>query len=130
MRRIAAALFIPAALLLAACGSSATTSSSTTSAATEPNATDPLGPGAAVPAGLSCSDIGGVFMPHGADGRGDCEPADPRPHCHVAPDAQDDHYVATFTLMPPFSNGTVTADEVNAFLAGASNADCWKAPAQ
>lgn len=127
MRRIAVALITPTFLLLAACGSSPSTPSSSSSAASAPSATDSPTT-ESVPAGLSCGAIGGVFVPHGTDGGGDCEPADPRPHCHVAPADQDEHYVAGFDLTPPRPNGVVYAAQVNAMLAGASNADCWKAP--
>ena len=129
MRRTAVALIVPAVLLLAACGSStsASTSSSTT-AAPSTAAVDAPASTTAAPAGLSCADIGGVFVPHATDGSGDCEPADQRAHCHVAPADQDGNYVAGFDLTPPRANGTVAAAQVSAMLAGASNADCWKAP--
>lgn len=95
----------------------------------QPTTTDPLAPGAVAPAGVSCGDIGGVFEPHGTDGRGTCVPADKSAHCHVASAAQDDHYVAEFVLTPPFPTGTVSPAIVTAMLDGASNADCWKIPA-
>lgn len=128
MRRIAVALAVPAALLLAACGSSSSASSTPSSTSVAPM-DDGLESNSPVPAGLSCSDIGGVFEVHYSDGRGTCVPADKRPHCHVAPADQDGNYVPEFTLTPPFANGTVGAAQVSAMLTGASNADCWKAPA-
>lgn len=73
-------------------------------------------------------------MAHGTDGRGDCEPADPRPQCHVAPADQDGNYVAGFELDPPFPQGTVARTVVRTMLlgvdgvSGASNADCWRLP--
>jgi hypothetical protein len=66
-----------------------------------------------------------VFVAHGTDGRGDCEPADPRPACHVPPAQQDGNYLAVLTMTPPFPGGTIDSP----FLIGmASNADCWKRP--
>ncbi|MGF6885643.1 hypothetical protein ABIA39_007440 [Nocardia sp. GAS34] len=129
MRRIAVALIIPAALQLAACGSSATSVSTSATAAPSTTSVDAPAATASAPAGLSCADIGGVFVVHGTDGRGDCEPADQRPHCHVAPQLQDDNYVPVFVLDPPFPQGTVSAAEVQTALSAASNADCWKMPA-
>jgi hypothetical protein len=43
----------------------------------------------ASPDAPTCADVGGVFVAHGIDGRGDCMSADPRPKCHVPPDQQD-----------------------------------------
>lgn len=84
-------------------------------------------PSAEPAAGLTCAQVGGVFVKHGTDGRGDCEPADPRPHCHVPPAQQDGNYVAVLTMTPPFADGTIDSP----FLIGmASNADCWKLPAK
>ena len=76
--------------------------------------------------GFTCDQVGGVFVPHGTDGRGDCEPADPRASCHVTPAAQGPDYLANLTMSPPFPGGTVNY----VFLIKmASNADCWKLPA-
>lgn len=85
----------------------------------------------AVAKSLSCSDIGGVFVAHGTDGRGDCEPSDSRAKCHVPPGEQDPNYVAEFELNPPFPGGAVDRSEVTmAEMPGmtASNLDCWKLP--
>jgi hypothetical protein len=82
---------------------------------------------------LSCSDIGGVFVAHGTDGRGDCEPADPRPKCHIPPGQQDPNYVPDFELTPPFPGGTVDRGEIELALspiAHSTNLDCWKLPSQ
>jgi len=78
------------------------------------------------PVQLMCSDVRGVFVPHGTDGRGDCEPADPRPRCHVPPAAQDPDYLAELTMTPPFPGGTV---DYPVLIGMASNRDCWKQPA-
>ncbi|WP_157184375.1 hypothetical protein [Nocardia niigatensis] len=87
---------------------------------------DPLDRDATPSPGLSCADVGGVFEKHGTDGRGSCISADPRPECHVRTDAQPPNYLAEVTLSPPFPNGTVSYP----FLIGmASNANCWKVPA-
>lgn len=127
MRRIVLVLIAPAVLLSAACGAS------TPSATAAPSTTDRLGPDAPAPAGLSCTDIGGVFEAHYPDGRGTCVPADQRPKCHKklsADDPEFDNYVPDFTLTPPFPQGTVDGAMVRAMLEGANNADCWKMPAQ
>lgn len=110
---------------LAACGSPNSTSSPSTSPT--PAAAPSLSTVAA-PAGLSCAGIGGVFVAHATNGAGDCEPADQRPKCHVAPANQDEHYVAGFDLTPPSAQGTVARAQVEAMLDGASNADCWRLP--
>ena len=78
-----------------------------------------------VPAGLSCADVGGVFVSHGTDGRGDCEPADPRRSCHVPPAQQPENYLADLTMTPPFPNGSI---DYPILIGMASNADCWKQP--
>ncbi|WP_327139354.1 hypothetical protein [Nocardia sp. NBC_01327] len=105
--------------------------SSATTTATAPSATEPpdtvLMPN---PNEVSCSDVGGVFVPHGIDGRGDCEPADSRPHCHVAPGLQDGNYVAELIMDPPFPAGKINLMVTRVELDGASNADCWKVPAK
>ncbi|WP_090419508.1 hypothetical protein [Mycobacterium europaeum] len=88
----------------------------------------------AAAAPLSCADVGGAFVAHGTDGRGDCEPADPRHKCHIPPDQQDafdptGNYVAGFTMSPPFPGGSLSFPEmVPGMIKGASNADCWKLP--
>ncbi|WP_208857812.1 hypothetical protein, partial [Mycobacterium parascrofulaceum] len=88
----------------------------------------------AAAAPLSCADVGGVFVAHGTDGRGDCESADPRHKCHIPPDEQDvfdptGNYVAGFTMSPPFPGGSLSFPEmVPGMIKGASNADCWKLP--
>jgi hypothetical protein len=130
MRRTVLAAAILATLTLPACSSSTTAPAVTGPVTSAPSVDDPLGPSAAVPAGLSCADIGGVFESHGTDGRGSCVPADRRSHCHVPATAQDDHYVPDFELTPPFPNGTVSPAMVTVMLDGASNADCWKVPAK
>ncbi|WP_327146994.1 hypothetical protein [Nocardia sp. NBC_01327] len=116
--------------VFSSCGSHNSSSSAPAGQSAEDDGavTDPLGPGAPAPAGLSCAEIGGVFVAHGTDGRGDCEPADQRSKCHVPPGEQDDQYVAYFVLTPPFPKGTVAQAMVTADLATASNADCWKMP--
>ncbi len=90
------------------------------------------GPAHAGPGALTCSDVGGVFVGHGVDGRGDCEPADPRAACHLPP-AQwpaDGNYVAELTLTPPFANGVLSNQSfVPILINGADNKDCWKLPA-
>jgi hypothetical protein len=81
------------------------------------------------PANWTCSDVGGVFVAHGIDGRGDCEPADPRAKCHVPPAEQDPNYVANLTLSPPFPGGTLQFPSmVPTMISGATNKDCWKLP--
>jgi len=106
-------------------GSTTTTAAAPTTAAGPPTTTQAPTIGVA-PVQLMCSDVRGVFVPHGTDGRGDCEPADPRPRCHVPPAAQDPDYLANLTMTPPFPGGTVDYP----FLIGmASNKDCWKQPA-
>ncbi|MET8874769.1 hypothetical protein [Nocardia sp. NPDC004604] len=130
MRRTALLATMLAAIALPACSNSTTAPTATTPATSMPGVDNPLGPTATVPAGLSCADIGGVFEPHGTDGRGSCVPADQRAHCHVPPAAQDNHYVPDFTLTPPFPQGTVAPAVVQVMLEGASNADCWKPPAK
>lgn len=131
-RTMTAAAIFSAIAALAACGSPSSTSSSSTSSTPDsaPNLST-----VAAPAGLSCTDIGGAFVPHGTDGSGDCEPADQRPECHKPPAAQDEHYVAGFDLTPPRADGTVGAAQVRTMLLGvppgvpaASNADCWRLP--
>lgn len=124
-RRPRPALLIPAAVLLlgvAACGSS------TSPPAASSNTTAPgpaAGTAGASPAGYSCAQVGGVFVAHGTDGRGDCEPADPRPACHVPPAQQGGNYLAVLTMTPPFLNGTI---DNPSSIGLASNADCWKDP--
>lgn len=124
---VAATLAIAAALT--GCGSSDSPSSSPATTTIAP-APDSLDPGAAAPAGVSCEQIGGRFEAHGTDGRGSCVPADERPECHMPPARQDEHYVPDFELTPPFPNGTVAPGMVRAMLDGASDADCWKLPAE
>ncbi|GBE65989.1 hypothetical protein MFM001_24510 [Mycobacterium sp. MFM001] len=85
-------------------------------------------PSSAAPT-LTCADVGGVFVAHGTDGRGDCEPADPRPKCHVPPADQDANYLAGLTMMPPFPNGTLDPWMTPSMIQNASNKDCWKQPA-
>ncbi|GAB3211380.1 hypothetical protein [Nocardia tengchongensis] len=119
-------------LLTTSCGSDDHTAAGATTPAAALSTSavaDPLDPGAAVPAGVSCADIGGVFEKHGTDGRGSCVPADKRAQCHVPPGAQDAHYVADFEMTPPFPTGTVSPTMVAVMLDGASNPDCWKIPA-
>ncbi len=88
----------------------------------------------AAAAPLTCADVGGVFVAHGTDGRGDCEPADPRHKCHIPPDQQDafdptGNYLAELTMSPPFPGGTLSYPEtVPMSIKAASNADCWKIP--
>lgn len=96
-------------------------------AASAPSTTKASAPTTDVaPVQLMCSDVAGVFVPHGTDGRGSCESANPRPSCHVPPAAQDPNYLAELTMSPPFPGGTVDYP----FLIGmASNKDCWKQPA-
>ena len=80
--------------------------------------------------GLGCADIGGKFVAHGVDGRGDCMSADPRPQCHLAPgDQPDGNYVAELPMDPPTPDG-VLANPAAAriMIQGASNADCWRLP--
>lgn len=84
-----------------------------------------LEPGAPAPPGVFCADVGGVFVAHGTDGRGDCMSADPRPKCHVAPANQDGNYLAELTMTPPFPGGTIDNPEL---IGMASNKDCWKQP--
>jgi len=99
----------------------------TTTAAAPPTTTQAPAPTTGVaPVQLLCSDVGGVFVPHGMDGRGDCEPADPRPRCHVPPAAQEPNYLANLTMTPPFPSGTV---DYPVLIGMASNKDCWKQPA-
>lgn len=69
--------------------------------------------------------MGGVFVAHGTDGRGDCESADSRAKCHVPPAQQDSNYLAELTMTPPFPQGTIDSPFL---IAMASNADCWKQP--
>jgi hypothetical protein len=85
---------------------------------------------AATPGGqLSCSDVGGVFVAHGTDGRGDCEPADQRSKCHTPPAEQDGNYLANLTMDPPFPNGALAfQSSVRYFIQQASNSDCWTLP--
>ncbi|GAB1814954.1 hypothetical protein [Mycobacterium sp. MUNTM1] len=87
-------------------------------------------PGASAdPTNLTCADVGGVFVAHGIDGRGDCEPADARPKCHVPPAEQDGNYVANFIMSPPFPGGTLQYPSmVPMMINGATNKDCWKLP--
>jgi hypothetical protein len=81
------------------------------------------------PANLTCSDVGGVFVAHGTDGRGDCEPADSRPKCHVPPAEQDPNYLANLVMSPPFSGGSLQYPYmVPMMINGATNKDCWKLP--
>ena len=89
-------------------------------------------PNAPAPSNLTCPDVGGVFVAHGTDGRGDCMPADPRPKCHVPPSEQDafdptGNYLAELTMTPPFPGGTLDPFAIT-FIEGASNRDCWKLP--
>jgi hypothetical protein len=79
------------------------------------------------PVGVTCADVGGVFVAHGTDGRGDCESADPRSACHIEPAQQPDDYLAELTMTPPFPEGTI---DYPFLISTASNADCWKAPDQ
>lgn len=132
MRRTILAVIATVAAVTALSGCGSSDSSSGSSATTTPIrvTTDALDPGAAVPAGWSCEQIGGKFEAHGTDGRGSCIPLDPRPECHIPPGQQDGNYVSDFTLTPPFPNGTVAPAEVRAMLDGASDANCWKIPAQ
>jgi hypothetical protein len=81
----------------------------------------------ASPDALSCADVGGVFVAHGSDGRGDCMSADPRPKCHVPPGEQDGNYVAELTMTPPFPGGTLDSWDLS-MIKEASNEDCWKLP--
>jgi hypothetical protein len=86
----------------------------------------------ASPDAPTCADIGGVFVAHGTDGRGDCMSADPRPKCHVPPDEQDafdptGNYIAELTITPPFPGGTLDPYDIT-LIKGASNRDCWKLP--
>jgi hypothetical protein len=84
---------------------------------------------AAAPSELTCSDVGGVFVAHGTDGRGDCMPADPRPKCHLKPADQPDNYLAELTLDPPFPGGALSFPEAARLsIQQASNKDCWKLP--
>ncbi|MFI5778704.1 hypothetical protein [Nocardia sp. NPDC051570] len=99
-----------------------TVGATTTTIAPSPTTSD--APEAA-PAALSCGDIGGVFVAHGTDGRGDCMSADPRLKCHVATAEQDPNYVAEMTMTPPFPGGTV---DYPFLLNSASNKDCWHIP--
>jgi hypothetical protein len=75
---------------------------------------------------LSCADVGGFFVAHGTDGRGDCMSADPRSKCHVTPADQDGNYLAELTMTPPFPHGTINNPEL---IGTATNKDCWKQPA-
>jgi len=83
--------------------------------------------------GLSCADVGGVFVAHGTDGRGDCMSADPRSKCHLKPADQpeDGNYLAELPMTPPFPGGTLSDDigTLTFFIQGADNKDCWKLPA-
>ena len=88
--------------------------------------------GAASPDAPTCADVGGVFVAHGIDGRGDCMSADPRPKCHVPPDQQyafnpTGNYIAELTMTPPFPGGTLGWYDLS-LIKGASNSDCWKLP--
>ncbi len=99
----------------------------TTTAATPPTNTKAPAPTTDVaPVHLMCSDVAGVFVPHGTDGRGSCESANPRPSCHVPPAAQDPNYLAELTMSPPFPGGAV---DYPFLIKMASNKDCWKQPA-
>lgn len=84
------------------------------------------------PSTVTCADIGGVFVAHGTDGRGDCMSADPRHKCHIPPSEQDafdptGNYVAEVIMSPPFPGGMIEQYEIES-LKSASNADCWKIP--
>jgi hypothetical protein len=86
----------------------------------------------AAAAPLTCADVGGVFVAHGTDGRGDCMSADPRRKCHIPPDEQDAYdpsgnYVAELLITPPFPGGTLEPYDID-LIKGASNRDCWKLP--
>jgi len=111
----------------AAATSTAAAPTTQQAAASAPSTTKAPAPTTDVaPVQLMCSDVAGVFVPHGTDGRGSCESANPRPSCHVPPAAQDPNYLAELTMSPPFPGGTVDYP----FLIGmASNKDCWKQPA-
>jgi hypothetical protein len=113
-----------AAVCLAGCGGGTPASTASTSA--PPPAADSSTE--ASPAGLSCADIGGVFVAHGTDGRGDCEPADPSPKCHVPPAQQDGNYLAVMTLDPPTPDGVVA--DPSLLTLPISNPQCWKIPKQ
>jgi hypothetical protein len=86
----------------------------------------------ASPDNPTCADIGGVFVAHGTDGRGDCMSANPSHHCHIPPSEQDAYdptgnYVAELTITPPFPGGTLDPIDIT-LIKGASNRDCWKLP--
>jgi hypothetical protein len=129
-------LVVAGVLLVAGCGSSgqsadtvATTpppmaSAAPTTASAAP-ATTSDAPTTDAPVGFTCAQVGGVFVPHGTDGRGDCEPATQRAACHTAPADQDPNYIGELTMSPPFAQGTID----NPILIGmSSNADCWINP--
>jgi hypothetical protein len=116
-----------AVIVAGLCVGCSTHNSDTDDTATTADLPASLEPNAPPPPGLSCADIGGVFVPHGTDGRGDCMSTDPRPACHVAPENQDGNYIAEMTMTPPFTNGTIDSPEM---LREASNKQCWKVPVQ
>ena len=70
---------------------------------------------------------GGVFVPHGTDGRGDCEPADTRPVCHKLSD--DGNYLPELTMVPPFAGGIIDHPETVMLYRDEMNANgCWRIP--
>ncbi|OBK37186.1 hypothetical protein A5658_04310 [Mycobacterium sp. 1245111.1] len=76
---------------------------------------------------LHCGGVGGVFVAHGTDGRGDCEPADSRAKCHIPPADQGDDYIGHIALDPLFPGGALAFGQA-AILGMSSNKDCWKVP--
>ncbi|WP_142280281.1 hypothetical protein [Mycobacterium paraense] len=89
-------------------------------------------PAARADPGVTCAEVGGVFVQHYDDGRGTCMPADPRRKCHIPPDEQDafdptGNYLSEVLMHPPYAYGYVDWFDIG-LIKGASNADCWKLP--
>jgi hypothetical protein len=85
----------------------------------------------ASPGTWTCADVGGAFVAHGIDGRGDCMSADPRPRCHLSPSEQpgDGNYLAELTMTPPFPSGVLSNQAfVPIMINEAENKDCWRLP--
>ena len=89
-------------------------------------------PTASASPGVTCAEVGGVFVQHYDDGRGTCMPADSRRKCHIPPDEQDafdptGNYLAELLMTPPYSYGYVNPLDIS-MIKGATNADCWRLP--
>jgi hypothetical protein len=90
----------------------------------------PESPSTPIAGGLQCADIGGAFVAHGTDGRGDCMSANPSPACHIKPADQpaDGNYVAEITMKPPFPGGVIDPEVARIMIQGADNPQCWRLP--